>query len=258
MTTASPEFDPNDPVASFGAMWKRVVLEPRAFFESLPPAGGPSTSAGIRGDLPGDRRLRIHDFRRRNSGVLGLFVIGLLRLFVGSAIVALVAQQLFDGRGDYEATFRAVAYSTAVAVGIGIPVVKYFAALYGAYLAIIGIAKAQSFDTVRALLTVLASAFAGLVIVYALGTRALGWPREPAAALSPRRGQLSSSASPVPIRRKAPRSSARRLRLASVSRSDWHWTHRRVNGMTFRRSAVISPSQLSQIPYVPSSMRSSA
>jgi hypothetical protein len=34
---------------------------------------------------------------------------------------------------------------------------------------IVGVARAQSFDTVRALLTLLASAFAGLVIIYALG-----------------------------------------------------------------------------------------
>jgi hypothetical protein len=169
MTTASPEFDPNDPVASFGATWKRVILEPRAFFESLPPAGGLQPPLAFAAICLAIGSIGFMVFGGGIGGLLGLFVIGLLRLFVGSAIVALVAQQLFEGRGDYEATFRAVAYSTAIAVGVGIPVVKYFAALYGAYLAIIGIAKAQSFDTVRGLATVIASAFAGLVVVYALG-----------------------------------------------------------------------------------------
>jgi hypothetical protein len=168
MSTASPEFDLKDPVASFGTVWKRVVLEPRAFFESLPPAGlqPPLAFAAI---CLGIGAVEFLIFGGGIHGFIGLVAIGLLRLFVGTAIVALVAQQLFEGRGDYEATFRAVAYSMAVVVGIGIPVVKYFAALYGAYLVIVGVAKAQSFDTVRAVLTLLASAFAGLVIVYALG-----------------------------------------------------------------------------------------
>jgi hypothetical protein len=169
MSTASPEFDLKDPVASFGTVWKRVVLEPRAFFESLPPAGGLQPPLAFAVICLGIGAVEFLIFGGGIHGFIGLVAIGLLRLFVGTAIVALVAQQLFEGRGDYEATFRAVAYSMAVVVGIGIPVVKYFAALYGAYLVIVGVAKAQSFDTVRAVLTLLASAFAGLVIVYALG-----------------------------------------------------------------------------------------
>jgi hypothetical protein len=169
MATAAAEFEPKDPIASFGVTWKRVMLEPRAFFEALPAAGGlqpPLVFAAICLTIGG---IEFMLFGGGVRGLFGLLVIGLLRLFVGTAIVALVAQQLFEGRGDYEATFRAIAYSTAVVVLIGLPVFKYFAALYGAYLVIVGVAKAQSFDTVRALLTVLASAFAGLVIVYALG-----------------------------------------------------------------------------------------
>jgi hypothetical protein len=169
MSTAAPEFDPNDPVASFGATWKRILLDPRAFFDSLPPTGGLQPPLAFAAICLAIGSLGFMVFGGGIRGLFGLFVIGLLRLFVGSAIVALVAQQLFEGRGDYEATFRAVAYSTAIAVGVGIPVIKYLAALYGAYLAIIGIAKAQSFDTVRGLATLLASAFAGLMIVYALG-----------------------------------------------------------------------------------------
>ena len=77
--------------------------------------------------------------------------------------------RLFGWSFDDQPMPQGGAYSMAVVVGIGIPVVKYFAALYGAYLVIVGVARAQSFDTVRALLTLLAGAFAGLVIVYALG-----------------------------------------------------------------------------------------
>jgi hypothetical protein len=101
-------------------------------------------------------------------GWIGILLIGLMRLVIGAAIVTLIAQQLFEGRGDYEATFRVLGYSTAVAVFIGIPFVKYFAALYGAYLVIVGLAKAHAFDMARAMLTAVASVATGFVILYAL------------------------------------------------------------------------------------------
>lgn len=168
MPTASAEFDPKDPLASFAATWRRVLLEPRAFFEGLPEAGGlqpPFFFAVICLAIGG------FGFMIFGAGIKGLFAvlaIGVVRLFVGSAIVALIAQQLFEGRGDYEATFRVLCYSSAVAVVIGIPVIKHFAALYGIYLVIVGLARAHSFDTVRAALSAVASVFVGWVIIHAL------------------------------------------------------------------------------------------
>jgi hypothetical protein len=172
MTTAAEEFDPQDPIGSFATTWQRIVREPRSFFEAMPAAGGlrpPLAFAAICLAIGG---FGFMIFGGGIRGFVGLFAIGLVRLFVGSAIVALIAQQLFEGRGDYEATFRVLGYSMAVAVFIGIPVVKHFAALYGAYLVILGLAKAHSFDTVRALLTAAAAIATGLVIMHAfhLGT----------------------------------------------------------------------------------------
>jgi len=173
MPTASAEFDLKDPVGSFVSVWQRVLLEPRGFFDGLPAAGGlqpPLVFAAICLTIGGFGFMILGG---GITGFIGVLLMGMARLFVGSAIVALIAQQLFDGRGDYEATFRALCYSTAVAVVIGIPVVKYFAALYGIYLVILGLARAHSFDTVRALLTALASVFVGMVIAYALSLG--GW-----------------------------------------------------------------------------------
>jgi hypothetical protein len=167
MTTASAEFDPKDPIASFVACWRRVLSEPRVFFEGLP-AGGlepPLLFALICLAIGG---FGFMIFGGGIKGFLGLLLIGTLRLFIGAAIVSLIAQKLFDGRGDYEATFRVLCYSTAVAVMIGVPVVKYFAALYGIYLVILGLSRAHAFDTVRAFLTALSSVFVGMVIVHAL------------------------------------------------------------------------------------------
>jgi hypothetical protein len=169
MTLSSAEFDPKDPVNSFVSVWQRVMLEPRAFFEGLPVTGGlqpPLTFAAI---CLAIGAFGFMIFGGGLGGFLGLLVIGLIRLFVGSAVVAFIAQQLFDGRGDYEATFRGLAYSIAPVVVIGIPVIKYLAALYATYLVIVAVAKAHSFDTVRAVLTILATAVVVLVLVHAFG-----------------------------------------------------------------------------------------
>jgi hypothetical protein len=169
MSLSSAEFDPKDPVNSFACVWQRVMLEPRAFFEGLPATGGLQPPLAFAAICLAIGAFGFMIFGGGLGGFLALLLIGLARLFVGSAIVALIAQQLFDGRGDYEATFRVLAYSIAPVVVIGIPVVKYFAALYAAYLIILGVAKAHSFDTVRAVLTLLATAAVALVLVYALG-----------------------------------------------------------------------------------------
>jgi hypothetical protein len=168
MTTAPAEFDAKDPVGSFASTWQRVIFEPRAFFDSLPPAGGLQPPFFFALICVAIGAFGFMIFGGGIRGFLGLLIIGAARLFIGASIVALVAQYLFEGRGDYEASFRVLAYSTAVAVVIGIPIVKYFAALYGAYLVIIGLAKAHGFDTVRALLTALVSVFVGMVLVHAL------------------------------------------------------------------------------------------
>lgn len=165
---AAEEFNPNDPLGSFGDTWKRVILEPQAFFDALPPAGGiqpPLIFAAASLFIGG---VGVLLFGGGLKGLFGLLVLGLIRLFVGAAIIVLVAQNLFDGRGDYEATFRALGYSSAVAVGFGLPFVKYFAGLYGAYLVILGLARAHSLDNVRAVLILHLAMVVALVTFYAL------------------------------------------------------------------------------------------
>jgi hypothetical protein len=171
MNTSSVEFDPRAPVASFASTWRRIVLDPVGFFGALPPAGGlepPLAFATICLAIGGVESA-IFYYGVGLKGMIGLIVLGLVRLFIGSAIVAFIAQRIFDGHGDYEATFRALAYTSAFAVAIGIPLVKYFAAIYGAYMTIVAIARAHGYDNTRAFLTLLATAFVGFVVVHALG-----------------------------------------------------------------------------------------
>lgn len=166
---AAEEFNPQDPVTSFPEVWKRVVIEPRAFFAALPAAGGlqpPLAFAAVCFAIGG---VEILVFGGGLKGLVGFVLVALVRLFFGAAVFVLIAQSLFEGRGDYEATFRALAYASAMAALIGIPLIKYFAALYGIYLAILGLEKAHAFDSVRAILCLAATVFTLLVAVHALG-----------------------------------------------------------------------------------------
>lgn len=167
------ELDLDDPLSSYVDVWKRVVLEPRAFFDALPHEGGllrPLAFAVITLFVGG---IGVVLTGGGLGGFFFLLIAGPVRLFFVAALVAVVARGLFEGRGDYEATFRALAYSSAIFVFVGFPVVKFFAALYGIALAILGIAAAHSFDTVRATLTLVAGMIAAAVFAWALGF--LGW-----------------------------------------------------------------------------------
>lgn len=166
---ASDEFNPSDPMGSFTDTWTRVMIDPRAFFASLPVEGGlqpPLVFAALCLLVGG---IEVLLFGGGLKGLAGAVVFGILRLFVAAAIFSLIAQTLFGGRGDFEATFRVFAYSSAVAVAIGLPVLKFFAALYGIYLAIVGLEKAHSIDAAHAFVALLATMITGAVIVYALG-----------------------------------------------------------------------------------------
>jgi hypothetical protein len=80
-----------------------------------------------------------------------------------------IARQLFGGAGDYEATYRAVAYASAPAALLWLPLVKPLVALYSLYLLIVGLERAQGFDTVKAVLTVLLAAVVLVAVGWMLG-----------------------------------------------------------------------------------------
>ncbi len=166
---AGDPLDFGDPVGSFVPTWRRILLDPRAFFESMPLQGGlqaPATFAAICLAIGGVEFLV---FGGGLKGALGLVILGLLRLFFGAAIVTLVAENLFEGKGDYEATFRVLAYSTAIAVFIALPIVKFVAAIYGAFLVVVGLEVAHRFDATRATLTLIATAAILAALTYGFG-----------------------------------------------------------------------------------------
>jgi len=169
------EFDRHDFVYSFGQVWKKIMTDPQGFFLAMPLTGGLVNPlvfatlclliAGL-GFLVSGSKLGL---------ALMLVGLGIVRLFIGAAFLLLVARKLFEGRGDFEATFRACAYAAAPVVLLWVPVVRYLAVLYSAYLLIIGLQRAQGFDSVRAVLTVVLVGMAGMFLSLPFGGPGRMW-----------------------------------------------------------------------------------
>jgi hypothetical protein len=158
------EFDRSDFVYSYGRVWKKIMTDPQGFFLAMPFTGGlsnPLLFAAISLALTG------MGFIVRGGGVklaLTILLLGIVRLFIGAALLLLIAWKLFDGKGDFEATFRACAYATAPVVLLWVPGVRYLAVLYSGYLVILGLQRAQGFDSVKAALTLVLAMIAGVVL----------------------------------------------------------------------------------------------
>jgi hypothetical protein len=163
------EFDRADFMSSFVQVWKKVITDPQGFFLAMPLRGGlgnPLVFAVL------NLAIAAVGFLLTGRGVkLGLILLvwGIVRLFIGAAILSLVARKLFDGKGDFEATFRVCAYAVAPAVVLWVPVVRYLAILYMGYLVIVGLQRAQEFDSVKAVLTLALSAIIGMVLALPFG-----------------------------------------------------------------------------------------
>jgi hypothetical protein len=169
------EFDRSDFIYSFAQVWKKVMTDPQGFFLAMPLTGGlvnpllfTTLSLAIAGV----------GFIVSGSGVkLALIVLlgGVVRLFIGAALLLLIAQKLFEGKGDFEATFRACAYAAPPVVLLWMPGVRYLAVLYSGYLVIIGLQRAQGFDSVKAALTVVLAMMAGVLLSFPFGGPGRVW-----------------------------------------------------------------------------------
>ncbi len=153
---------------SFTGVWKRVTTEPRRFFEEMPVTGGLQSPflflliclviAAVGFLVIGPRAFAIW-----------IIVLGILRAFVGAFVLMVIARQIFRGTGDYEATFRVLAYSSAPIALLWLPIIRPLVLLYLLFLIIIGLERAHGFDATKSVLTMLIAVITVGAIVWTLG-----------------------------------------------------------------------------------------
>jgi hypothetical protein len=162
------ELQTDDFAASFVGVWRRVTTEPRSFFQEMPVTGGLQNPlvflvaclavSGVGFLLVGPRPRAVW------------FVLeGVVRSFVYAAILMVIARQLFGGGGDYEASYRVVAYASAPIALFWVPVVGRLTILYIAFLIIVGLERAHGLDATRSALTLLLAGIAIVVLGHVLG-----------------------------------------------------------------------------------------
>jgi hypothetical protein len=171
------DYDLSKPVGSFMDVVRRVVARPAEFFAGMPRRGNyvaPLVFALICIEvstvLGGLLRLAwstqaVGGLRYQGASYnVGSFVADVILSPIGAAIglfvfaaIAHLLVMLFVGSGNsgYEATFRVVCYVSVTSLVNWIPVIGGLLALYGLYLAVVGIREAHATTTGRAALVVL-------------------------------------------------------------------------------------------------------
>lgn len=170
---SSGEFNLSDPVGSFIATVRGVVLNPVGFYRGMQKSGDfinplvfalicvlvASVIGGIIGAL-----FSVAVGSQGVGGALVGFVVGIIRdliiavigLFVGAGILHLLAILfLRPNHAGYEATFRVGAYAYVVYLVSWIPIIGWLLSLYSIYLAIVGIREVHNTTTGKAALIVL-------------------------------------------------------------------------------------------------------
>lgn len=153
---------------SFVGVWKRVMTDPRGFFQDMPTRGGVQAPLLF---LVGCLIVSAFGhlvFGPRGHG-LALVVGGALHSFLYAAAFAIVAKQVFAGTGDFEATYRVVAYGSAPVALLWIPLLGHLAPIYAIFLIIVGLERVHGFDAVKSVLTMLLATLVLLAVMWTFG-----------------------------------------------------------------------------------------
>jgi len=163
------EFQLREGPKSFVRVWRRVMLDPRAFYNEMPPSGGfegPLIFLGACALVYFVLKIIVGG---TVDAVNSLFLVVLAYIF-GPGILMLSSQFIFQGEGDYEATLRTCSYAGACLVLAWIPVVGIFAYLYSFYLIFLGTEKVHKLDATKAVITTLVAILAtGAIVLWVLG-----------------------------------------------------------------------------------------
>jgi hypothetical protein len=176
-SAAAAEFRYTDPVQTFIAAVQAVVLRPVDFFRGILRQGDFINPlifaiicyevAAILGGL-----LRLVGIGATNQGFGGFIasiilapIFAAIGLFIGAGILHLLVMLIVGSRNSgFEATFRVGAYAAVTSLVSWIPFIGGILALYGIYLAIVGIREMHNTTTGKAALVVLIPVAVALVI----------------------------------------------------------------------------------------------
>ena len=169
------EFRTEQFAESFVGVWKRVITDPRGFFQDMPTRGGIQAPLLF---LVGCLVLAGLGFLVVGPRGFGLNLIfwGTVRSFLYAALFMAIARQVFSGTGDYEASYRVVAYATAPMALLWVPLLGGLTALYAIFLVIVGLERVHGFDAVKSVLTVLLASIVVLAVGWAFGLDHHGVP----------------------------------------------------------------------------------
>lgn len=160
-TESKTEFDPSNIFQSYVNTWKNIVVDPRGFFSRMPTKAGYTNpiifliiNSAIGGLLGGLVAAGIA------AGLVAIpagIITAIIGSFIGGAILHLFAYLLADKAiGGFEATWRVIAYTSALLVLTWIPFLGALVGLYGIYIEVVGIEQAHKTTTAKALAAVLA------------------------------------------------------------------------------------------------------
>ena len=176
--TSGGDYDLSNPVESFADLVRRVVLQPVGFFAGLPRRGSLlnplvfalicTEIAAILGGIlslagVGGAFVTGYGFQVPENQGLGEFIGSVVFAPIGSAIgvfvvagVAHLLVRLVVGANNagFGATFRVAAYTSVTSLVSWIPFVGGLLALYGIYLAVVGIREMHDTTTRNALVVV--------------------------------------------------------------------------------------------------------
>ncbi len=163
------EFDPGNFLPSLWETWKKVITRPSLFFREMPKDGGflppllfMLVCLGVDGVL---KAL----FGGGIGGFFSAFVGTTLMTFLVAVVLYLFSTQLFPGKGNYQGSFRILAYANAVSVLGWIPLIGILAVIYGLYIAGQGVMEVHSLDRGKAGVVIILAALVMIVLSLLLG-----------------------------------------------------------------------------------------
>ena len=195
--TSGGDYDLSNPVESFADLVRRVVLQPVGFFAGLPRRGSLlnplvfalicTEIAAILGGIlslagVGGAFVTGYGFQVPENQGLGEFIGSVVFAPIGSAIgvfvvagIAHLLVRLVVGANNagFGATFRVAAYTSVTSLVSWIPFVGGLLALYGIYLAVVGIREMHDTTTRNALVVVVLPVIV-LVVLALLGLLVAG------------------------------------------------------------------------------------